>query len=83
MYTSCATWKAAFHGTTTAALYALMFYHSDLILHLAHTTPEACVIGEGHGALYLHHADAASTGGGGEGDDGGFGREHQSGGYGQ
>lgn len=52
--------KTIFWGTTTAALYALMFYHSDLILHLAHTTPEACVIGEGHGTLYLHHTDAAT-----------------------
>jgi hypothetical protein len=52
--------KTIFWGTMTAALYAVMFYHSDLILHLAHTTPEACVVGQGPGATYLHHADAVA-----------------------
>jgi len=53
-------YKAFFWGAVTAALYAAMFYHSDVILHLAHTTPASCVVGAGLEAEYFHKADAAS-----------------------
>jgi hypothetical protein len=52
--------KAVFWGTVTAILYALMFSYSDLILHLAHTTPEACVVDLGTTVSYFHTLDAAT-----------------------
>lgn len=52
--------RTIFWGSLTALLYAALFYYADLVLHLAHTTPESCVIGHGAGATYLHHADAAA-----------------------
>jgi hypothetical protein len=51
--------KTIFWGMVTAAIYAAMFYYSDLLLHLAHTTPDACVVGEGPGATYFHNASVA------------------------
>ncbi len=52
--------KAVFWGAVTAALYAAMFSNSDVILHLAHTTPASCVVGEGAQKAYFHKADAAA-----------------------
>lgn len=61
MERSKAHWgKAIFWGAVTSALYALMFSNSGFILHLAHTTPDACVVGQGAEALYFHKADAAA-----------------------
>lgn len=51
--------RTIFWGTITGLLYAAMFYYADLILHLAHTTPEACVVGQGADAIYFHKVDAA------------------------
>jgi ribose/xylose/arabinose/galactoside ABC-type transport system permease subunit len=51
--------KTIFWGGVTAVLYAAMFYYSDLILHMAHTTPDACVVGHGASAIYYHTSDAA------------------------
>lgn len=50
--------KVIFWGSVTAFLYAGLFYYSDLILHFAHTTPDACVVGHGAEAVYYHKADA-------------------------
>lgn len=50
--------KTIFWGGLTAALYALLFTEADLVLHLAHTTPDTCMVGHGHETLYLHPADA-------------------------
>lgn len=47
-------------GLATAALYTAMFSYSDLVLHLAHTTPDACVVNQGGATLYYHKADAAA-----------------------
>lgn len=59
--------KAIFWGTATVLLYAAMFSYADLILHMAHTTPDACVVGHGTGASYFHKIDAAAcTAKGGE-----------------
>lgn len=52
--------KIIFWGIATAALYTLMFSYSDLILHLAHTTPDVCIVDQGGGATYYHKADAAT-----------------------
>jgi len=52
--------KTLFWGGLTAALYTLMFTNSELILHLAHTTPDACVIGLGADTHYFHKATAAA-----------------------
>ncbi|GEM_PF-1283965 len=58
--------KAVFWATLTAALYALTFSNAEFILHMAHTTPEACVVGQGAGAAYYHKAglDACAAQGG-------------------
>lgn len=42
-------------GLVTGVLYAFLFYFSGDILHLAHTTPDACVITQGEQVTYLHH----------------------------
>ena len=52
--------KTIFWGVATAALYTAMFSNSDLVLHMAHTTPDACVVGHGAAATYYHKADAAA-----------------------
>lgn len=49
--------KVIFWGSITALLYVGLFYYSDLILHFAHTTPDACVVGHGAEAVYYHKAD--------------------------
>lgn len=46
-------------GMVTAILYATLFFHADFILHLAHTTPDACVVGDGARAIYYHKVDSA------------------------
>lgn len=48
--------KAMFWGTLTAALYALIFANAELLLHMAQTTPSACVVGQGSSAIYFHKA---------------------------
>jgi hypothetical protein len=61
MNSHSARWgKAVFWGSVTAILYALMFSYSDLILHLAHTTPEACVVDLGTTVSYFHKLDATA-----------------------
>lgn len=52
--------KTIFWGSVTAVLYAGLFYYADFILHLAHTTPAACVVGGGADATYYHRVDAAA-----------------------
>jgi hypothetical protein len=52
--------KTIFWGTIAAMLYAVMFYYSDAILHLAHTTPPSCVVGHGAEVIYYHKPDAAA-----------------------
>jgi hypothetical protein len=52
--------KTVFWGAITAALYATMFYYADFILHMAHTTPDACVVGSGAETAYFHRVDAAA-----------------------
>jgi len=52
--------KTIFWGAVTGILYAAMFYNADLVLYLAHTTPDACVVGQGPGATYFHNVDAAT-----------------------
>lgn len=52
--------RVIFWGSVTALLYAGLFYYSDLILHFAHTTPNACVVGHGPGAVYYPKLDAAA-----------------------
>lgn len=52
--------KTIFWGAITGLLYAAMFYYADTILHMAHTTPEACVVGHGADAIYYHKVDAAA-----------------------
>ena len=61
MHLSSPHWgKTIFWGVATALLYAAMFYYSDVILHLAHTTPPACVVVAGDQAVYFHKPDAAA-----------------------
>lgn len=52
--------KTIFWGSVSALLYAGMFIYSDAILHFAHTTPDACIVGHGAKAVYFHKPDAAS-----------------------
>lgn len=52
--------KVFFWGAMTAVLYAGMFYYSDAILHFAHTTPDACVVGHGEQARYYMKADPSA-----------------------
>jgi hypothetical protein len=52
--------KTIFWGIATAALYTAMFWYSDLVLYLAHTTPDACIVDQGGATLYYHKADAAA-----------------------
>ena len=58
--------KAIFWGTLTAALYALTFSNAEIISHMAHTTPSACVVGQSGAAIYYHKAglDACAAQGG-------------------
>ena len=52
-----ANWgKAIFWGAVTAVLYAVLFSYSETVLHMAHTTPAACVVGHETGAVYYHKA---------------------------
>lgn len=52
-----ANWgKTIFWGAATGVLYTLLFSFSGDILHLAHTTPDACVIHQGDQVIYLHQA---------------------------
>jgi len=52
--------KTVFWGAATAALYAAIFNYADLLMYMAHTTPDACVVGSGPGAIYYHRLDAAA-----------------------
>lgn len=52
--------KMLFWGLVTAVLYAAMFLNSELILHLAHTTPDVCMVDDGARTLYIHKIDAAT-----------------------
>lgn len=52
--------RTIFWGIVTAALYVAMFANADWLLHLAHTTPDACIVGSGIDATYYHKADAAA-----------------------
>jgi hypothetical protein len=52
--------KTIFWGSVTALLYTVMFYYSDVLLHLAHTTPPACVVSHGAETIYLHKTDAVA-----------------------
>ena len=52
--------RTIFWGSFAALLYAAMFYYSDVILHMAHTTPAACVVGHGVDAIYYHKPDVAA-----------------------
>jgi ribose/xylose/arabinose/galactoside ABC-type transport system permease subunit len=52
--------RTIFWGAATAALYAAMFTHSELLLHMAHTTPDACIIGQAGEMQYFHKIDAAT-----------------------
>jgi hypothetical protein len=52
--------KTIFWGVVTGTLYATMFYYADLVLQMAHTTPDACVVGDGVNTLYFHKVDAAA-----------------------
>ncbi|MDP3515069.1 MAG: hypothetical protein Q8S20_20195 [Sulfuritalea sp.] len=52
--------KTIFWGVATAALYAAMFAWSDLLLQLAHTTPDVCIVDQGGTTIYYHKADTAS-----------------------
>jgi hypothetical protein len=52
--------KTLFWGAATGILYAVMFSNSELLLHMAHTTPDACIVGHGAAATYFHKADPAS-----------------------
>jgi hypothetical protein len=61
MHSNGAYWgKTVFWGAVAGALYAAIFYYADLILYLAHTTPDACVVGQGVDATYFHTVDAAA-----------------------
>ncbi|MEW5770908.1 MAG: hypothetical protein AB1831_11175 [Pseudomonadota bacterium] len=42
-------------GFVTGVLYALLFFYSSELLHLAHTTPDACVVEQAGRLTYLHH----------------------------
>lgn len=52
--------KTIFWGCLTAVLYAVLFTNADLIQHLAHTTPDTCVVGHGATAAYFLPADNAA-----------------------
>lgn len=52
--------KTIFWGTVTALLYAALFYYADWLLRLAQTTPDACIVGNGHQAAYYHQVDTAA-----------------------
>ena len=47
-------------GCLTAVLYATLFYYSDALMHMAHTTPAACVAGSADAPLYYRVTDAAT-----------------------
>jgi len=51
--------RTIFWGVATGLLYAVMFANSAEILHMIHTTPDACVIDRAGQLTYLHHPDAA------------------------
>lgn len=42
-------------GAVTGILYTLLFSFTGEILHLAHTTPDACLVPNGAGLTYLHN----------------------------
>ena len=46
-------------GVITGLFYALLFSFSSELLHLAHTTPDACVIVHGDHVTYFHRLDPA------------------------
>ena len=46
--------KAFFWGAITALLYAVLFTYSGFILHMAYTTPTACVVSHDAVAVYYH-----------------------------
>jgi hypothetical protein len=52
--------KTIFWGVITALLYAALFYYSDLVLHMAYSTPPSCIVGHGATAAYYHKPDAAA-----------------------
>lgn len=55
------SWRKTFlWGAVTAALYVALFYYADLLLHMAHTTPDACIVGNGADTLYYHRMAAGA-----------------------
>lgn len=50
-------------GTITALLYAGLFIYAEAILHLAHTTPESCVVVRATQTVYFHKVDATACAG--------------------
>ena len=52
--------KTLFWGGVTALLYAGMFSYSDALIHMAHTTPGACVVHRAGELVYFHKPDAAA-----------------------
>lgn len=47
-------------GLLTGLLYVGLFSYFDLILHLAHTTPDSCVVIHDTKTVYLHKVDAVA-----------------------
>jgi hypothetical protein len=52
--------KTIFWGIVTTLLYTMLFSYSDAILHMAHTTPESCVVLEKGQHIYYHKVDIAA-----------------------
>lgn len=52
--------RAILWGAATAGLYALMFSNADILMHMAHTTPDACLVNQGTATRYFHQLDAAA-----------------------
>lgn len=42
--------KTIFWDAITGLLYAALLYYANQLLHLAHTTPDACIVGQGTNA---------------------------------
>jgi len=52
--------KTIVWGSLTALAYAVLFFYSDLLMQMAHTTPAACVAGSVDSPVYYHGANAAA-----------------------
>lgn len=52
--------KTVLWGGMTALLYLGMFYYADMIIHLAHSTPESCVVIKDSQPVYFHKVDVAT-----------------------